>query len=493
MVLVLALSLAFARPLVEEWALSNYWHTYGVDHYFALARAWPIRPLQAVPSALAWVIGGRAVVGYAVAFALVLAAKYLAMRWAVGAYLTAQATWLAATMALVLLPWVALWRMRYAAVGLAAALLFVALGALLRNGDRLTIRWTAIGAVATALMLAAYQGPAACSLVLPFVVVAGLSGREGPRPGLVRRWLVAFAPIAGGFVLYAMYSALIVQVVGNAGYEGRVAGANAHPLDPMQYVHDVRWLYGTAYGLVPSTLPMLLGLLLAVLGPVVSAVPVRASQLRWAAGLGAGVVLLPLLGLSYAALPALLLDPDRVSFAVGAGFTLVTVTALLRFAPSDGSPSVPAAPRPLGRLVVPGIVAGLLVWSLLLGNENRRQFEVQDSVATQAAHAVTAAGATTVMLKDWSGRLGDVYSLYPSIAFPAIVAHGANGLTKAVLCTPPGVERYTPTARQLRWPTTERCDKVPPITPEPLRLDVVLLPGGGLKVLAPGEPVPVSP
>src|SRR6478752_2551699 len=179
-----------------------------------------------------------------------------------------------------------------------------------------------------------------------------------------------------------MYSALIVQVVANAGYEGRVAGANAHPLDPMQYVHDVRWLYGTAYGLVPSTLPMLLGLLLAVLGPVVSALPVRASQL-------------PLLGLSYAALPALLLDPDRVSFAVGAGFTLVTVTALLRFAPSDGSPSVPAAPRPLGRLVVPGIVAGLLVWSLLLGNENRRQFEVQDSVATQAAHAVTAAGATT--------------------------------------------------------------------------------------------------
>jgi hypothetical protein len=51
-----------------------------------------------------------------------------------------------------------------------------------------------------------------------------------------------------------------------------------------------------------------------------------------------------------------------------------------------------------------------------------------------------------------------------------------------VLCTPAGVDRIYPVARHFQGPPTKRCDEVPPMSPSPLRLQVVDEPSRGLQV-----------
>ena len=82
-------SLFFARPLLEEWGLSNYWSANGVGNYLTLAKNYPLRPLQSLPSALAWIVGHGSTTGFALAFAAVQVAKYVAMRWAIGRFVHA--------------------------------------------------------------------------------------------------------------------------------------------------------------------------------------------------------------------------------------------------------------------------------------------------------------------------------------------------------------------------------------------------------------------
>ena len=164
----------------------------------------------------------------------------------------------------------------------------------------------------------------------------------------------------------------------------------------------------------------------------------------------------------------LLLDPDRVTFPVATGFALVAVTVLLRFAPPDRALPVYGS----SGIVVPALVGALLVWALALGHENRRNFQIEEAVVTQTVRAVSAAHATTVLLADRTGTLGDIYQFYPPVFPEALRSHGSP-VAVAVLCTPAAVERYTPDAREQRMPTTTRCENVPPISPAPLRLQVI--------------------
>ena len=207
----------------------------------------------------------RRTIGFAIGFGLLLIAKYVALRWAVGPFLPLRAAWLVAIAGTVLLPWSAAWRMRYSAGELSAIFLFLALGWVLRTRGRLRLVPVVDAAVAVGLMLATYQALALCACALPAVALAGLPSPPVPRADAVRVWarrvVLAWAPIALGGVLYGIYSLIAVKLVGSAGYEGVLNDSQTNMLTPSGVIDALPTMYRTAYSRLPWTLPLLGALL----------------------------------------------------------------------------------------------------------------------------------------------------------------------------------------------------------------------------------------
>ena len=239
-------------------------------------------------------------------------------------------------------------------------------------------------------------------------------------------------------------------------------------------------MYRTAYADLPWVMPLLLGLLIAIAGPAIGELGSPRARRSWALGFAGAVLLLPLLAFVYAPLPAFLDDPDRVTFPVATGFALVAVTALLRFAPSG---TVTARSDRGADIVIPALVGTFLVWTFVLGHENRRNFQTVDSVVTQTTRAVAAAGASTVLLADHTGVLGDIYLLYPPPCSARRCLRTAHQSQPPCSAHPRLSSGTRQTRREQQMPTTTRCEDVPPISPPPLRLRVVPKPGGGMLVV----------
>jgi hypothetical protein len=479
-VAIFALALFFARPLLEEWGLALFFRVHGVHSYVDLAKAFPLRPLQIFPVAFQSALFGDSTLAFAATFGLLLVAKYVALRWAVGPFLPARAAWLAACLGTVLIPWDAAWRGRYSPAQLSAVFLFVALGAILRSRGRLQPTWIAVAAISIGLMLATYQALAVCAAVLPAVVLIGLPPAPVPRGEAVRVWIrrlaVAWLPIALGAALYGIYSLFAVHAAGTAGYEGVIVDSTTSRLSVSGAWHSLPDLYRTAYNKAPWALPLFAGILaLLVAGPI-SALPDRRARAAWTLGLGAAILLLPLTSLSYIASVSYLADADRIGFPPAVGFVLLAVTALLRFGDPARYPLPPALERQMA-LAIPVVAAGLLLWTLPLAKENRRNYQAEDFVLSSTARAVHDAHASSVVVKDQTGTLGDVYTLYQS-AFWSALALRHTVLTTATLCTPTGVDRVAPDAAALGVSSTPRCEAVPPEKPKPLVLQVVAVPGG---------------
>jgi hypothetical protein len=476
---ILLAALYFARPLLEELGLSLYFRANGVHTYITLAGGFPLRPLQAAPNAFQSALFGDSTLAFALTFGLILIAKYTALRWAVAPFLPARLAWLVACMGTALVPWSAGWRGRYSAAELSAVFLFIALGAVLRNRERPRVTWVVAGAVAVGLMLATYQALAVCAAVLPAVALVGLPHAPAERGAAFRVWArrcaVAWLPVAVGGALYGIYSLIAVHLAGTAGYEGVMVDGTTSRLSASGAWGAIPDLYRTAYNRAGWTLPIFVGILAALVTGPVSSLDGR-RRLVWLLGLGLAILLLPLLSLSYVANVAFLGDPDRIGFPVATGFVLVTVTALLRFG-DEGRFPVGSAIRRQMELATAVVAAGLLLWTLPLAKANRVDYQTQDFVVSATARAAKAASAKAVVVQDRTGTLGDVYTLYQTTLWSALALRGTV-LTSATLCTPLGVDRYTPDANALAVPTTPRCEEVPAVKPKALTLQVVAVPGG---------------
>ena len=363
-VAIFAMALYFARPLLEEWGLALYFRVHGVDSYVDLAGEFPLRPLQIAPSALQSALFGEGSLAFAVTFGLLLVAKYVALRWAVGPFLPARVAWLAACMGTVLIPWSAAWRGRFGPAELSAVFLFVALGAVLRSRGQGRVKWIVVAGVAIGLMLATYQALAVCAALLPVVALVGLPPPAVARNEAVRVWIrrvaIAWSPIALGAALYGVYCLLAVDAAGSAGYEGVIVDSTTSRLSLSGAWSSIPDLYRTAYNDAPWALPLFAGILALLVGGPISTLPGSRARIAWTAGLGAAIVLLPFTSLAYVASVAYLADADRVGFPIAVGFVLLTVTALLRFgdpgrfpAPAgDRAPGGPRDPRRRGRAPV---------------------------------------------------------------------------------------------------------------------------------------------
>jgi len=114
---------------------------------------------------------------------------------------------------------------------------------------------------------------------------------------------------------------------------------------------------------------------------------------------------------------------------------------------------------------------------LPLPKENRRNYQAENFLLSGTAVAVRDAHAKSVVVKDRTGTLGDIYTLYQSAFWSALTLRGTV-VTTATLCTPIGVDRIAPVAASLGVSSTPRCEDIPPTKPKALVLQVVAVPGG---------------
>ncbi len=457
------LSAICARPLLEEWGFIDLFNTSGPAAYFRSIRNFPLRPLQGVPEILFWIPGHGGSVGFALGCFLVLAAKYAAARWAVSPIMRGGSRWIVASMAAILAPWPAEWLLRYSAAQLSAVFLFLLFGAVLRSlGDR-GLRWSLVGAVAMLLMLTTYEALTLCAFLVPIVAILSRKPRESTiwrtRAGLLLLVRAAL-PIVGGLVLYALYSSVAVSLNhGNAGYEAGLGLSRFESVSGARQI--IAGLYRTTYVQSSSTVLVFTALVIAMISPRVAALPSARDRIRLVGAFGLAIGALPILALPYGVSQSFVADPERVVFPVAVGFVLVCIVALQL-------PATEAIWQP-SRLVSGAVVASLLCSTGLLADTAYHYHAVQRAVLTNTDLLAARHHAKSVILQDYSGSLGDVYTFLPPTLQQALEAR--HIAVHAVICTPVDVDRDAPIARRLQIETTPRCSLIPR-TPQDIVIDV---------------------
>ena len=473
---VVVLALAFARPLLEEWGLTLQWRHLGPWHYWTQAQVHILRPLEPVPSWLNAQLGGTTL-SLACGFAILLVAKYLAARWAVAPVLGRQGQWVVATMATVLLAWPGEWRMRFSPAQFSMVFFLLALGAVVRARDRWRWRWFALGAGGVLLMLLSYQALLVCAAALPLVALFATAGPVARSRGELARVLGrTAAPVAVGFALYAIYAEIAKASQHGASYEEAIYNSGG-ALRTLGGLRDaLADLYRTTYLESTTTLALFAGFTLLLAGPALLAPASRRALVQRLAVPATALAALPLLGGAYVFNLGHRIDPDRVMFPVSVGFLLLAVVMLVRHRSES-------ATRP-SWVWAGSVVAVLLISTGLDARLRYRDYEALDSVATATANAAERTHATRVVLRDYSGTLGDLYRLYPPTL--SLVLAVRDVPVKAELCIPDGVDRIHPAARRSGEESTPRCEELPP-DDKAVLLDARPV-GGRLQVSVAGAP-----
>jgi hypothetical protein len=457
------LSFVSARPLLEEWGVTLAFKVHGVA-FMQHLRATPLRPLQYLPDDFLAALGGGRTYGFILGFFLLLACQYVVARWAITPLATDTRRWVFAVCAATLPVWPAAWLARYSAVHLNVIFLLLAFGALIRCRPKLRVRWTVLAAVATALTLATYEAVVICLLLLPVVVIMCGSTE---RPSLRRAAALAL-PILGGVALYGVYAVVAVHVAGTTGYE--TAGVQSRQWQTLSAaIGSLVALFKTSYLESPTALAIFFALFASVAGPAIVAMQTKAARIRWIGGFGATLVLLPLLALPYIVNIGWSADPERVLLPVSLGFVLLIAIAVTRF----------ETPSMTTRTGAGAVVATVLALAVPLAISAYGFSETERLVIRNTASIAAAHHASRVVVRDYTGTLGDVYTLYGvptkggvSVFDNALKVEGAH--LDAALCSPDGVDRDLPYARRLLiFPTIPRCEALPPAFAHPdLVIDV---------------------
>jgi len=461
-------ALAFARPLLEEWGVVLSWRQLGTWHYWDQAQVHILRPLESIPAWFYSLLGGGRLYGFAVGFGILLLIKYAAGRWAVATVLSRPGQWIVGSLSAVLVAWPGAWRLRFSPAQLSLAFFLLALGATLRNRDAFRWKWAVLAGVGTALMLATYQALLICAVVLPLVALLATTEPLPPTRREVLRALVRTAgPIVAGIAAYAIY-ALIAKSTGDGQQYEETLYSSGDALNSISGVRSaISDLYRTAYVNSTLTLPLLAGFAALLARPALTEAAGHRAVARRLAGVFVAVAALPLLSGVYAFASAHRVDPDRVLFPVAVGFVLLSVVLLARY-----------RTRPGAALTWPwagAIVAVLLFSSGVDGVVRHRDYAAENSVIGAVTRVAEEQHPSSVVVRDYSGTLGDVYRLYPPTLSQAVAVRGAT--VDATICTAAGVARYQPEARLLHVEVTPSCADLD-VEGKPVVLDAHSAPDG---------------
>ena len=457
MVLV-SLALAFARPQLEGWGVLEAFRVAGIEGGFKqFFHGAPARMLEPVPLAIAWVLGHGAIWALALVYGFELAAKYVTARWAVSPLVRGANGWVVATLAAVMLPWAGAWHGHNMAQQLAAVFMLVALGASLRLRERVRIGWLVLGTAGVLLSLLTYEALVLCALALPLVV---LFSSRGPLRSSVRPAVRSALPAIFGIIIYSIFYYLAQSLIVSKVYHEILLSGPQALKTPMKVL---KYLYSTTYVDFPLTTTLLVAVVAWLVGSAVLALPDRKERKTSIVAIAVTFVMLPLLSLIYAVNFYFLSDIERLGFPLGFGFLLLCVTVLARFSPPDQ--------RLSGGLVV---VAAMLVWAGADAYKSYRPYELQRNVLDQTKALVRESNAHFVLLRDWTGTLGDYYTfLVPGTLQQAM---GVEGVPINIgLCTPEGVDRVHPQMRKFQGGSgVPRCETLPPASQPQLVLDLRL-------------------
>jgi hypothetical protein len=456
---LVALTFWSVGPLIEEWGLLRALNENGLGYIKTFAPSIPMRPFHLVAYALQWVLGAGHPVGVAAGTSVLLVARYLITRWAVSPFLSGYERWVVSVLAATLAFWPGVWLGRYGSAQLSAVLFFVALGFSVRLYQRWSIT-SALGCVASVvIMLATYQGLTLCLIAIPFASLLWASNENSAnRFSCAIKSLRIGGTIALGFALYAAYWIFISSKMGNAGYEGSLAGDSARLFTIAGLAKHVETAYVSAFGQEAHSLPLMLLLVFFMCGNSITKLSTIMSRVFWSVLAFCLVVLLPFLSLIY--VNALhIRDLDRVLFPVSAGIVLVCISLLNRFRGAYSSNT---------SFNAHAVVVMLLVSSVLVALDSRHYVNVQRSVLSQTWDEANKVGAKSAVIRDMTGTLGDVYTLFSSSPNDALAVLGMK-LT-VTICTPLSVDRLHPVAQRFPITSTVRCEDLPPPTDSPLIL-----------------------
>jgi hypothetical protein len=160
------------------------------------------------------------------------------------------------------------------------------------------------------------------------------------------------------------------------------------------------------------------------------------------------LALLPLLALIYVSILHLH-DPERVRFPIAVGEILLTFSLLVHLSKHHSNI--------VNRLNGTTIVLVLAVTSALTAFAVRKDDVLQQEVITQASSIVKDYKPKTLVVRDMTGTLGDVYSLYQTVLQDALFVD-ANENISAIICTPLSVDRLHPIANRFQIASTPRCE-----------------------------------
>lgn len=456
-----ALTFWSVRPLVEEWDMFVAFNSHGLGFLTEFLPSTAMRPLHFASFALQWIIGNGQPFGVAAGTTVILVARYLVTRWAVSPFLGGYERWIISTLAAALILWPGAWLGRYGPAQLSAVLFFAALGFAIRLSHRWSVTMAIGCAISVLLLLSMYQGLVLCLLAIPLFSFMWRNSDNSLPPDLRQKIINAlrlWITLGAGFALYGAYCLFISRKVGGGGYEAALAGDGARLLTIVGLFTHIKSAFTTAFG-SSLLLPVYLSVVLFLSRDAISHLPTLKSKVATFALISLLVISLPLFSLIYVS--ALHInDIDRVLYPVSTAFVLICLSALSYFRKNQ-TIKLSASTASFAALI-------LIVASTSIAFGTRQYGEIQQSVLKQTLAATEKNNSSSILIRDTTGVLGDVYTLYVGALSSAMSALG-KGINGTV-CTPLTIDRIHPVAQRFPVVSTPRCEEIPQSPTPPLVL-----------------------
>ena len=430
-------------------------NVYGLGYLQTLMRTLPMRPFHFISYALQWLLGNGQPVGVAAGTSVLLVTRYFVARWAVSPLLNGYDRWVVATMATVLVSWSGVWLGRFGPAQLSAVLFFAALGFTVRLFQRWSTSHLVGCAVSVVLLLSVYQALALCLCTIPFASLLWRGIGDGENAKRYQKG-IKFArigfPLVMAFGIYATYWFIISETIGVGGYEETLLHNSSKLFTSTGLWSHVEAAYVTAFWGDKFLLPFLLLMVFYLSWGTLDRLATSKSRLCASALMFSLVASLPVLSLIYIS-DLHIRDTDRVLFPVSVGFTLVCIS-LLFHARNRYSAQ-------LGSLTASVTVTVLILASSLAAVGIRQHGLLEEIVIDKALAASKKSNMQSVLIRDTTGVLGDVYTLFggATTLTDAMAVHGSR--ITAIICTPLSVDRLHPDARRYPIPSTPRCEELP--------------------------------
>lgn len=442
-------------PLLEEWGLINALNAQGLGYLRSFAPEIIMRPLHLTPYTLQWALGNGNPVGVAAGVGVLMVMRYFVVRWAVTPFLKGNGRWVVATLAAVLVAWPGVWLGRFSSAQLSAVFFFAALGFAIRLFQRRSLGMGIGLACSVLLLLLTYQGLLLCLFALPFLSIfwhrtSDSMAANAEKNDTINKAVRIFIPLSAGFVVYGIYWFAMSRMMGNGGYEGSLAASSIRLLSASGLWSHVEAAFSTAYGQDVFLLPLLILIASFLYWNEAGPVDTVKSRLITGALVFLVVSLLPLLSMIFVS-ELHIRDIDRVLYPVSIGFVLVCLTIQIRYRDRHSAHST--------LLSSSLIVVALLTTSGLLASQVKNYANIQSVVIGQTLVAANKSNVHSVIIRDMTGTLGDVYTLLPPTLTDAISVYGKS--ITATICTPSSVDRIHPVARRYPIASTQRCEELP--------------------------------